>query len=105
MPTYLYDCACGNSFEQRAGIVDSILPCPRCEGAAHRRPFYRSQILRVERASVPAAEGEYQNEADKRALKGRGWDYDRALEHVRKNIREDAQGRKQLDVVRANANV
>jgi hypothetical protein len=44
-------------------------------------------------------------EADKRALKGRGWDYDRAVEHIRKNIHEDAQGRKQLDVARANANV
>jgi len=105
MPTYLYDCGCGYNFEQRAGIEDRLLSCPRCEGAARRRPFYREQTIRTERVPVPVTETEYRFEVDKRALKGRGWDYDRALDHIRKNMREDAEGHKQLDVVSANANL
>lgn len=39
----------------------------------------------------------YRQEAQRRELKEQGWDGDRAVEYVRKRVREDKEGRKFFD--------
>jgi len=105
MPRYDYTCTeCGLTFERLGGFEDVVAPC-RCGGVADRQAVYRSQGVSTRPAEVPDSEPQYQVESQRKALRARGWDGDRAVEHIRKNIREDAQGHKQLDVVSANADL
>ena len=92
MPVYDYKCECGERFTKLTSYDDVFSIC-KCGKAASRVAFYRNQELRTEAATIPEGEGEYKLESDKRALKGRGWDYDRALEHIRAHVVETDQGK------------
>ena len=102
MPIYLYDCGCGLCFERRVPVSAEVQVCPECEGAARRRPFYSECSVHVVGGTIPPGGTVDRNDFDKKALKRRGWDYDRALEHVRSHLVETEQG-KVLDVAGANA--
>ena len=40
----------------------------------------------------------YRQEAQKRQLRSQGWDYDRAVRHIRDRMSEDKEGRRQVDL-------
>lgn len=103
MPTYLYLCDCGCSLEKRAPFSAEIQACPECGEAARRRPFYSEYSIHVVGGTIPPGGTVERNDYDKKTLKRRGWDYDRALEHVRSHLVETEQG-KVLDVAGANRN-
>lgn len=42
----------------------------------------------------------YRQEAQKRQLRSQGWDYDRAVRHIRSRMKEDKQGRKSVDLTK-----
>lgn len=98
MPLYEYYCKCGLVFDRLGSYDDVIAVCPSCKDTAKRRAFYGGEAFVLDRATIPAHEGEYTKEAEKRALKSRGWDYDRSLEHIRNHVIVDNEGRKSLDV-------
>jgi len=81
-----------------------IQTCPECGGAARRRPFYSEFFLHVVGGTIPPSGTQDRNEYDKKALKRRGWDYERSVEHIRSHLVETEQG-KVLDVAAANADV
>ena len=93
MPLYEYRCECGESWHNLASYEDVIAICKACKKVAARVAFYRNQEIRTDDAYIPESEGEYKLESDKRALKGRGWDYDRALEHIRAHVVETDKGK------------
>jgi hypothetical protein len=97
MPLYTFDCGEGHSFDRIARYTDTALPCDHenCHASARRREFY-SQNAVVE-GSIPPADTPERTEHDKRALKTTGWDYDRALEHVRSSRSTDREGNMVLD--------
>jgi putative FmdB family regulatory protein len=102
MPTYLYDCECGHTTERRASVSAEVQVCPECGGIAQRRPFYSGYAIHVVGGTIPPAGTEDRHEADRKALKKRGWDYERAVEHVRSHLVETDTG-KVLDTVGANS--
>ena len=67
-------------------------PCV-CGGAAIRVPFYSVAVIDGNsRAAIPSNENEYHIEDEKRKLKGRGWDGDRAVEYVRTQRKKTPDG-------------
>lgn len=94
MPLYTFKgCACAGSFDRLASYTDVTVVCKECNQTATRVAYYGRQAVRMEDAEIPANEPEYDREAQKRALRSRGWDYDRALEHIRSNVVETAHGK------------
>lgn len=73
------------------------IPCPACGNEAIR-DFSRNVALMglPTRGSSVSSIPEERLEAERKDLKARGWDGDRAMEFVRKGIHEDGQGNKQF---------
>ena len=104
MPLYTYQCSCGREWDALAKIGDEPIKLCTCYRLAHKVDTYKVAI--IGNASIPSGEGEYQVEFDKRELKKQGWDGDRAIEHVRKNMVEiDDSGQRYLDTVAANQGI
>ena len=55
-------------------------------------------IVRKRRPAESIPDPAYRQEAQQRELKAQGWDGARAMEHIRSRVREDKQGRKQVDL-------
>lgn len=96
MPLYTYECACGRVFDRLANVDDEPVKLCTCYRLAKRREV-NSVAMRVGGATIPNNEPEYQNEKSLRDLNRQGWDGDRAVEHIRKNVREDGQGNKYIN--------
>jgi putative FmdB family regulatory protein len=94
MPLYSFRCPQCDEFFDRLAKMDDVSALCRCGEVAKRIPFYEQTAI-IDRAAPPP--GEYADEAQKKGLKTRGWDYDRSLEEIRKAVREDDQGHKRLD--------
>lgn len=99
MPLYTFKgCACRGSFDRLASYNDVTVVCKECKQTATRVAFYGRQAIRMEDAEIPADEPEYDREAQKRALRSRGWDYDRTLGEIRKNMVEGPDGQRHLNM-------
>ena len=106
MPIYTYRCDSGHETDKLRPMGDeSNIDCSECGRTARRLDFYRVRSILQGAGIIPASEPEYQLEADKKALKGRGWDGDRAVEHIRKHMVVNPEGHRVLDVHAANADV
>ena len=57
-------------------------------------------IVRRKRSPDAIPDPAYRQEAQKRQLRSQGWDYDRAVRHIRSRMSEDKQGRKQVDLTK-----
>lgn len=107
MPIYTFKCNDGHETDKllqgNSDLFD--LDCPDCGGAAKRLDFYSVRSILQGAGIIPDSEPEYQNEADKKALKrDKDWDGDRAVEHIRKHMVErPSDGGKMLDVAAMNA--
>ena len=55
-------------------------------------------IIRGKGRSGDIPDPAYREEAQKRELRSQGWDFDRAVRHIRKNVREDKEGRKSVQM-------
>ena len=99
MPLYTYKCECGREWDALAKIDDEPIKLCSCFRLGHRVEV--NDVAVVGGAATP--EGEYKDEADQRDLKKRGWDGDRAVEHIREHMYEDDTGIKKLDAPKANA--
>jgi putative FmdB family regulatory protein len=95
MPIYQYRCEACGPFDKRAGYEDRSIPC-RCGGAATRAPFSDSAGVIVEGRLLPTNPVEKQQHEFKK-LRESGWDRDRALTGIRKNIKTDKEGRKHFN--------
>jgi len=97
MPTYDFRCKCGEVSEVRAGYDAPPITCPACGGVAYRAPFCAGVSIRgaTVAGSWPTTP-EDRDEAERKDLKRKGWDGDRAMEFVRKGIYEDQSGQKQF---------
>ena len=100
MPLYTYRCETCGAFDQLGGYAETTTRCA-CGRQARRLEVYMPAVVIAGTQAAPGTPE--RNEQDKRALRDRGWDYSRALETISRNRREDAQGRKYLDVAAANA--
>jgi len=97
MPSYDFRCDCGEVTEARRGVDVKSIPCPACGGNAVRA-FPRNvglMGLPTRGSSMPALP-EDKAEAQRKDLKSRGWDGDRAVEFIRKGMYEDRDGQKQF---------
>jgi putative FmdB family regulatory protein len=101
MPTYEYRCAHCGPFEKRAGYEDRSAPC-RCGGAATRAPFSGSTGVIVEGRLLPTNPVEKQQH-DFKKLRESGWDRDRAITGIRKNIKTDKEGHKHFNAAGMNS--
>ena len=100
MPIYDFRCGEGHVTEARRGIGTDAIPC-LCGRKAKR--LFSAPAIKVDGGvSIPASEGYYQNEANGRQLKKKGWDGDRAIEHLRQNRVETETGWG-IDMRKANA--
>ena len=102
MPFYVYSCPQCGEFEKRAGFEDSSLSC-RCGGRAQRAPFSGSAGIVVAGRHLPTDPVEKEQHTFKELRKS-GWDGDRAMTLVRKNVKTNPEGHKFLDVKAMNAN-
>lgn len=103
MPQYTYHCPNGHSIDLLSRFVEPItaVTCDECGDLMRRQDFYAPAVHVAGAVAAPSATPE-RNEADKRALAAKGWDYSRTLETIRKNRREDATGKKVLDIAAMN---
>lgn len=95
MPIYVYRCSACGDFEKRAGYEDSSITC-ECGAAATRRPFSGGGGTIVE-GRVLISDPLYAQDKQFKDLRKSGWDGDRAISKMRKNIKTDPQGNKFLD--------
>lgn len=100
MPLYTYQCECGREWDALAKIDDEPIKLCSCFRLGHRVEVNKVAI--VGDAGIPGGEEEYQAESDQRDLKKRGWDGDRAVEHIREHMYEDDAGNKRLNAPEAN---
>jgi len=103
MPIYTYRCQCGREFDALAKMDDEPIKMCICRRLAHRSEVNKVAI--VGDASIPDGEGEYQDESDQRDLKKRGWDGDRAVEHIRTHMVETDSDTRYLDTAAANKDI
>lgn len=104
MPLYTYQCSCGREFDKLANIDDEPVKLCICYRLAHRVEVNRVAV-RVEGATIPDSEPEYQNESDRRSLKKKGWDGDRSVEVIRKHTKTLPDGNRWLDTTAANQEI
>lgn len=99
MPLYDFACTtCGGCFEARAGYEMRQLCCPACGGVARRAEVYRQATI-IAGATLPPREDAMAVQQEWfREVRKAGWDGDRAISEIRKNLVEDREGRLQLDV-------
>lgn len=104
MPTYDYRCNCGVVTEARQGVDVKSIPCPACGHKATRQFSCKVALmgLPTRGTSVPTCPEE-KAELDRKDLKRKGWDGDRAMEFVRKGVHEDEQGHKVFSPALAEA--
>lgn len=101
MPLYTFSCECGERFDARAGLEDYSVPCG-CGSKAVRDEVYRDQSVVFKGGGFtksvlpPPGSPDEQDEGFKE-LRKRGWDGDRAVSEIRKNVYEDGKGRKMLN--------
>lgn len=95
MPIYRYSCKSCGDFEKRAGYEDASASC-RCGGAATRAPYSGQLNVHVEGRVLPTNPVEMQQHEFKELRKS-GWDADRALSGIRKNITTDKEGHKHFN--------
>ena len=96
MPIYLYQCpGCKGGFEQRGGYDAASAEC-QCGATATRAPFSGGVGLVVE-GRVLITDPLYAQDKQFKDLRKSGWDGDRAISKMRKNIKTDPQGNKFLD--------
>lgn len=95
MPVYEYRCAQCGPFEKRAGYEDASCSC-RCGGVANRAPYSGSVGVFVEGRVLPTSPAEQQNYQLNQA-RAQGWDYDRSMSLIRKNVATDKEGRKHIN--------
>lgn len=107
MPNYSFRCKDGHITDRVRPFDWKVIVCPECGKEAVRQTVYAPTVRVVGDIMRPVNElPEERNERKKRELKrDKDWDYDRALEHIHNNMREDAQGNKVLDVASANKDV
>lgn len=98
MPKYDYGCACGNSFEEYGSRDSDSVECPVCHKPARRRPFSGVPHIKGETVARSIPDPAYRMEAEKRDLNRTWGDASRSVELLRKNIHEDANGMKQVDL-------
>src|SRR3990167_2138669 len=96
MPKYDFSCPSCGTFERYAGYDDATIPCD-CGGSARRHEVYRDQgvIFRgggFTKSVVPPPHSPDVSTELGKELKKKGWDYDRAMGEVRKNIVTDSEG-------------
>lgn len=97
MPTYLYRCPAHGEFEAQAGRDDRAV-VHVCGRDAERLPF-SGRVSVLQPGAIP--DPVYAQEKVLRENRAKGWDYDRAVRHVRKHIREDREGNKVVDMTGA----
>lgn len=96
---YTFDClGCGHVFDRRTTLIP-CLDCPLCGQLAERRTVYAPNF-RVGRAVPPQGDPE-RLDHDRRELKKRGWDGDRAVDVTRKGRIEGEKGTFGLDFEKA----
>lgn len=98
MPVYVYGCGADGNFEAAGSHNDSCQPCPVCHQPARRRPFSGLPNLKGDTVARTIPDPSYRQEAEKRHLNQIWGDASRAAEMLRKNVVEDAQGNKQIDM-------
>lgn len=99
MPKYDFACGAHGIFEAFGSLHDSYSSCPVCHEPARRRPFSGVPNLKgetVSRSQIP--DPAYRQEAEKKHLNQTWGDASRSVEMIRKNIHEDANGMKQIDL-------
>lgn len=97
---YTFDCPnCGHIFDRRTSVLIPGLDCPLCGRLAGRRTVYASNF-RIGRAVPPQGDPE-RLDHEKRELKKRGWDGDRAVDVTRKGRVEGEKGTYKLDFEKA----
>lgn len=96
MPTYDYRCTCGEMTTKRGRLDDNLIVCPQCKDVARRVPFYTSTLI-VDKAEAPAGSDDAKD-AERKALRSRGWDGDRAMDEIRKNMVEGPDGQRHLNM-------
>jgi|SRR3990170_432663 len=104
MPLYTYKCDNGHETDRlQKSITEEVdsVSCSVCGSAARKLDVYRVRSILQGAGIIPASEPEYQLEADKKDLSHRGWNYDRAVDHIRKNIVEFPDGVKRIDMQKA----
>ena len=100
MPLYRFSCgSCGASFDALAGYGADAKGCT-CGSPAVRVPTFEAGFV-VAGKSIPPDRASAQYE-EHRELRRAGWNGDRALELIRKNVSEDKEGRKSLNVTAMN---
>ncbi len=98
MPTYDYTGRCGHTSTKRGRLDDNLIVCPEmgCEEVVQRVPFYTPTLI-VDRAEAPTG-SEDANDTERKALRSRGWDGDRAMDEIRKNMVEGPDGQRHLNM-------
>ena len=103
MPIYTLKCDKGHEEDRLQPMKDEgSHVCKECGGVARRLDFYRIRSILQGAGIIPNSEPEYQLESDKRTLKReKDWDGDRAVDHIRKNLVENPDGGRMLDMAAA----
>ena len=57
MPLYIYVCRLGHETEQRRGLEESSIPCPRCNATAPRQAVYVEQYTRTDSGGMQGRMG------------------------------------------------
>lgn len=57
MPLYIYVCRLGHETEQRRGLEESSIPCPRCGDTAPRQAVYVEQYTRTDSGGMQGRMG------------------------------------------------
>ncbi len=98
MPRYDYSCPhCGADFEASKPHGAEWAECT-CGSMAHRKPYSGVPYLIAATATKAIPEEPYRMAAEKKDLAAKGWTAERSIEEIRKNIVEDNDGNKQLNV-------
>ena len=97
MRVYLYRCVEGHQFERSGGLDDDLVHC-ECGQPARRRPFSSVPYIKGETVARSIPDPVYRMEAEKRELHSTWGDASRSVEMLRKNVFEDANGNKQINL-------
>lgn len=97
MPIYSYRCPNGCVYEKLAKYDDVNMVCT-CGEVATRRDFYMPTVI-AHPAAPPYGGGDWVKQ-EKKKLKAKGWDYDRAIGEIGQATVVDDQGNSHLDTTR-----
>ena len=92
MPRYDYRCLEHGVFEQQGRLDEDVVSCV-CGQPARRCPYSGVPYLKGETVSRNIPDPEYKTDAQKRELRGQGWDIDRSVRTMRKGLVETEAGK------------